>query len=446
MIIRIKYLILCLVAILLFSMCTKTETDKPNGDEEIVDPKDPANPTRKTTFDGKYYHDVPFDGWETEAKLRAELMKDIKWIPLAAVQKSAMSASDVFNSGTEYIGVPYSDGGPTMGFIGRDVSFHTFLSAVNNPKSYLYTAPTVNDNGHRYPYFGSTCSAAVEYIWGLPSILATSVIYKNRAPDIVKRKESQDMKNLQLFDAFCYYTDKSSEGHIFMVYDIARDEDGNIKEIVIIEERTPIFMTTKYTPAALKKRIEDISVPVYIYELAQEYTLPAFMEKNIDEIDKIFPDALCPARGNKSTFAYGKDIEINILSQDYESIEIYNNDALYQTDKISGETMAYNSLPIGQYKARLIGSGKTSSFAYFEVCNPSYTVKLNGRRLYINCPANTTPSFMTINDNVITHALPFKHTANGEWYYDGDLGAATHCRVRFAGKYGTYMANSIKFK
>lgn len=443
--IRLKYLIFCLVAILMLPMCEKPTPEKPNGNEEIVDP-DPETPIRETMFDGTYYHDLPFEGWETETKLRADLMKDVKWTPLAPIQKSGTSKSDVFKTGTEYVGIPYSDGGPTMGFVGRDVSFHTFLSAVNNPKSYLYTTPTVNANGRRYPYFGSTCSATVEFIWGLPSIVATAVIYKNRAPTIIKRKESQDLKDLQLFDGFCYYTDKSNEGHIFMVYDIARDKEGNIKEIVTLEEQTPIIKMTKYTPATLRNRIDKISVPVYIYQLSQKYILPDFMEKNLNEIDMNFPDALCPARGNKSIFAFGKDVEINILSEDYESIELYRNDVLIQTNKISGETMKYSYLAAGDYKARLIGTSKASSFTYFEVCSLSYTVKLEGRRLYINCPAGTTPSFMTINDDAIIHALPFKRTASGKWYYDGDLGNATTCRVRFAGRYGTYMANSVSIK
>ena len=82
--IRLKYLIFCLVAILMLPMCEKPTPDKPNGNEEIVDP-DPETPIRETMFDGTYYHDLPFEGWETETKLRADLMKDIKWTPLAPI-------------------------------------------------------------------------------------------------------------------------------------------------------------------------------------------------------------------------------------------------------------------------------------------------------------------------------------------------------------------------
>ena len=55
-------------------------------------------------------------------------------------------------------------------YVGRNVSFYTFMTAVNNPKSKIYTedlsAPPYHGT-HSATYYGITCSQAVNYALGI---------------------------------------------------------------------------------------------------------------------------------------------------------------------------------------------------------------------------------------------------------------------------------------
>ena len=97
---------------------------------------------------------------------RAKQLTDIRWTPIADVPMYLKKEDvyTVFPKGVEVVGLPYSSVERTDKFIPENVSFETFLSAVANPHSKLYTA------GHGKvcrANFGIVCNSFVRYALGI---------------------------------------------------------------------------------------------------------------------------------------------------------------------------------------------------------------------------------------------------------------------------------------
>ena len=74
--------------------------------------------------------------WQEKAVEYARIMSRVKWTPAA---DGMPKRGGFFKEGTEYTGVPYSSVKTVGRYIGFDIFLKTFLAAVQNPHSVLYT-------------------------------------------------------------------------------------------------------------------------------------------------------------------------------------------------------------------------------------------------------------------------------------------------------------------
>ena len=98
---------------------------------------------------------------------RADQITKLCWTPLAQVP----TQGGYFNQGRTVKGVPYSSVKEMEKFVGQYVSFYTFMTAVSNPKSVLYTENVKEPPYHGTncsTFYGTVCSIAVNYVLGLP--------------------------------------------------------------------------------------------------------------------------------------------------------------------------------------------------------------------------------------------------------------------------------------
>ena len=400
---------------------------------------------RQYYFDGTYYHDLPLEGWETETMARTNLMKDIQWTPISKLPKSDNTYGVYYPAGQLVTGIPYSNVSGTLGYLGRDVSFYTFLSSLRNPKGKMFTTDyrTTTSYDSKSSFYGSACSAMVSYAWGLPATYLTNNVYFDQVKGIIDKKESQDIQDLKLFDIYCWA--KTSGGHMAMVYDIARDKSGKIQQITIFESVHPVSKTTVYTPATLKTKMASFAEPAYFYEYnhADYYgkVEPVrFGEQSLAELDTNVPTSLCVDRGDKVTLRYGSTVTINILSSGYTALELYKDDNLYDTKTLSTtDDVTLSGLPVGMYKARLTTEGKSSEYTYFEIGNINYGVSSANGLLTVSCSTNTSvPQYVLLDDGSGLRRMLYKGVGS-LWHYKGDtVSSTTSCTVYFAGKYGSY--------
>src|SRR5687768_4608430 len=103
----------------------------------------------------------PALGWQERAAERARALSQIQWTPVADTMPSRRGG--YFEKGKQYTGAPYSSVRSVGRYIGFDISVRTFLAAVENPHSVLYTENLRGEVPNAAPYYGTVCSAFTSY-------------------------------------------------------------------------------------------------------------------------------------------------------------------------------------------------------------------------------------------------------------------------------------------
>ena len=145
-----------------------------------------------------------------------------------------------------YNGVPYSSSRVLDKMVGLDISPSTFLSATENPASIVYTRDISDETDPAYNprisnvYFayGVVCSSLASYAMDLP------MHYSTREWDAIPElyevaKETID--DIELADTMVTFNKAVGHtgGHVAVITDIARDEDGRVQRVEITEGWEP---------------------------------------------------------------------------------------------------------------------------------------------------------------------------------------------------------------
>ncbi|HNS33533.1 MAG TPA: hypothetical protein PKN36_11275, partial [bacterium] len=99
--------------------------------------------------------------WKKKAVEYARIMSGVKWVPVSG--KMAGRSGGNFKEGKEYTGVPYSSVKSEGRYIGFDIFLKTFLAAVENPESVLYTESLAGKVANAAGYYGKVCSSFTSY-------------------------------------------------------------------------------------------------------------------------------------------------------------------------------------------------------------------------------------------------------------------------------------------
>ncbi len=169
-------------------------------------------------------------------------MAELKWTPKADV----IDGFGPRKAGVEITGVPYSSVKEYMRFVGIDVSIHTFMTAVHDIHSLFYTENCSEANsksayGITYHgvncscYFGSVCSGFTATCLGT-NVRFDSWQYRT-CRDSFFELENQDVRNLEPGDVL------SEKGHVAIITEIARNDDGSIRTVTLSEHTAPIRRT-----------------------------------------------------------------------------------------------------------------------------------------------------------------------------------------------------------
>jgi len=93
--------------------------------------------------------------WREKAVQYARVLSRVKWTPVAGGMPKR--SGGYFEEGTEYTGVPYSSVKAVGRCIGFDIYLKTFLAAVENPDSVLYTENLSGKVSNAAAYYGTVC-------------------------------------------------------------------------------------------------------------------------------------------------------------------------------------------------------------------------------------------------------------------------------------------------
>lgn len=326
---------------------------------------------------------------------RAHQIADVSWTPLGNIP----NLSGFFSCGGTISGIPYSSVKELDKNVGQEVSFYTFLSAVANPRSVLYTE-RVNIPPYKglncATYYGSVCSMTVNYALGLDRPYESKMF--GTLP-FIKRVTEQTFSSARAGDIVW------RNGHVLMIIDVDRNEHDEVMRIEILENAGNCAFIKTYTLKEFESRWEGIGWVLYRYvglsHLADETGLYLGVEdQNLSEIN--FNTDLSLNRGDHVTYREGETVIVNILSSDYSALELYKDGELLYTKKYTGTPdVEYAGLSYGKYQARLVNDTKYSNPVSFEVLQTDVSVNRGGDYMTISfSSSNSIPEYVVFCNEI----------------------------------------------
>lgn len=285
----------------------------------------------------------------------------IKWTTTNSGMPSAQ------NSGMTKTGLPYSSASMEDGYIGISVSIYTFMCAVKNPNSVLYTEESKGYTGT--DYYGTVCTTVPSSAWNLPCIVTTRAF-----PYFEGVTKKPNFIDLQLGDMIL------SSTHAKFITGIIKDEYGRIAYVKASESTLGGCIENAYISfASFKSTYSGVYQAYSFNNLAyvDNYeAIPWVQLMDESATEPVYPD-LMSQFGDKVTRKYGTDINITVLDNTgYSSIAVYKDGTQIDTKSVANFTIS--SPAVGSYEVRMTGTGKTSS-TYFDIIDN--TITLNGTTL-----------------------------------------------------------------
>ncbi len=378
------------------------------------------------------FHDVPQCESVSNILRRANIMVNLHWIPLNPVPNMLGS---YYPAGQVVLGVPYSSGQEMCTFVGQDVSFYTFLSAVNNPYSYLYTqdlsVPPYKGDLCR-TYYGTVCSAAVDYALGL-RFQYTTYMYKQLPFFSVVSKVFDD--DISLCDLLL------EEGHVGMIYDIIRDRNGRISNVSVFESVHEGTKITEYSRSQFISKWNRVKWELLRYSKIKQTTADGSNDSFALGQTFEFNPCLSTAKGDRVTYAERDSILVNIFKETQGELVVMKDHLLFSSVQISGNSVVLSGLPCGDYEVYILKKDSTRSPSiYFDVVNTYADVAVDEKVTVRFNNATSTPIclvFCQLSHRYLAfHEISEDDMARGYITVNPEEREAYYYKVLFQGKYG----------
>ena len=320
------------------------------------------------------------------------------------------------------------------------MSYHTFMTAVHNPKSVLYTENISQAPYHGLncaPYYGGVCSSTVMYALGI-----NIPYYANQIKDLpfMHQLEQQVVDSLRICDVIW------KPGHVQMVYEVEHRAD-TLYKISLFEIAGKSAHISKYTAKGFKQLWSDYGYVAYRRDNIIYTSSPASFA-DFDPID--YNDDLCPSKGEKAVYRTDETISVNIFNSDYQEIVLSKNDVVVLTASYRGDVYQFSDLEPGIYSCFLQAGDARSKMVSFEVIKTDVSVKkTNGGNLLISFSTDAMADYIAICDiNGVSEYYPISETDRLRGYIvvSPVYYPKYYCKVIFRGDYGTVTNNPIRIQ
>ncbi len=370
---------------------------------------------------------------------RATQMATIQWTPIHNVPWNRGE----FLSGSTMVGIPYSSTKQINKYVGLDVSFHSFMTAVHNPRSVLYTenlgkAPYYGTNCATY--YGTVCSTCIDYALGL-GIPHPSDDFPN-LPDF-EEISLKDIGHLEPGDILY------RPGHVFMIYRVAKNVGGTPITITYFEAGSKICCLEMISYASFKRKVISEDLRGFRYRKIDDvakYEPSAYVPVGNElPVDVHYNEALCPNRGDRAVYRIDEPVIINSFDSTYTNLVVVGED--YSFTITREEDMELRSLPAGTYVAYMTSEESRSDAVEFIVADPQVMVQKDARlHIEFSC-AQGEPRYCVFCDEVGSFKAIFEFTEeerrNG--FIDVNFPDMDnfYCKVVFKTPFGTVINNPI---
>ena len=259
----------------------------------------------QNALDMGYTHAVPESQGVANVIERAYLLSDVEWTPIADVPGLAGSGKlIIFEAGVTYKGIPYSGVTDNDFYVGLNVSLESFLTALKNPNSVLYTENLQSTNSKAATYFGTVCSKFAQYALDVPGSYNTSNIPNIPGMRIIGFKGLYKVDAIKLGDVVV-----NTKQHTTICTDILYDENGKVAFIEIAEATYPTVRRKLWSPDEFYEHFSNYALYRYDYiDDAAKASVPGLC----DQYD------LMPRLGDKFNYKLSSTpAVVDILSDGY---------------------------------------------------------------------------------------------------------------------------------
>lgn len=320
--------------------------------------------------------------WQQKSVEYAGIMSRVKWTPVA---DGMPKRGGHFIAGTEYTGVPYSSVKHVGRYIGFDIYLKTFLAAVENPQSVLYTENLYGKVSNAECYYGKVCSSYTSYalqcgIW---------YVSKVHGPEFragVTIVEPQSAQAAQPGDIIYTPPAKKNGGsHVELVTEVVRNEDGKVTHVRIEESRPETTSNTLRSASAFDAHLASRNRELYrITDLdawregnkAESFLFPNYEDDSASpQINRV----LLLDRGDWVPYHRGQPVKINIMDRDgrgIRSLVIKRGGKIVEEIEHPGKGVVERSFDIcGDYTAHCVmKDGSLSQACEFAVSELDFSL------------------------------------------------------------------------
>lgn len=287
-------------------------------------------------------------------------------------------------SQTVLSGLPYSSARSNDKILNINVTTYTFLTALYNPRSVLYTRYLESSNAETF--YGTVCSAFTDYAHGFRWNLPTQFLNSDRFSSAYYKKPIEEAV---IGDVII------NSNHMILISNIYRNHSGDIVMVEYTHAIPPLVISTTAVYSRFLKKVADEGYECFGYRGVSAIPYernPYVVAKEGETVEPIaYPDIMCEfgdkavLMGGGSTAAgFERQVTVNVLNTEgYSSIQIYRDSVhpidYERTDRdyVLLETRyaledfvlgnARDGLVPGAYKIVMRGPRKTSSTEFFVV-------------------------------------------------------------------------------
>ena len=316
--------------------------------------------------------------WQEKAVDYARIMSRVKWTPVA--EGMPTRGGSHFEKGVEYTGVPYSSVKSVGRYIGFEIFLKTFLAAVENPLSVLYTEDLSGEVSNAATYYGKVCSSYTSYALQC-AIWFVSRHYGPSYREGVSVVAPQSAQAAEVGDVI--FTPPAPGSHVEIVTGITRGEDGTVTHVLVEESSPPTTRTTERDAPSFDSHLASRGKELYrITDLdawrgpnkAESLRFPNYAE---DAASPTINRTLLLDRGDWVPYWKDQAVKLNVMDREnmgVRSLVIRRGETVVEEIEVRDRGVVERSYSVcGDYTAQCVmDDGSTSQACEFSVCDADF--------------------------------------------------------------------------
>lgn len=311
---------------------------------------------------------------------RMRMLCDIEWTPINPVPKQlnrdgTLNLNLQFEVGIPVRGVPYGAQLTYENWLGKSISFETFLSALKNPNSVIYDFGRVGTAYRQTAWYSINCSKAVTFALNLTNTYASGAFSSDPHINRVANAGEYSAEDIRVGDII-----EAVGVHTAIVTDLVYNAMGELSQIEVSEA---------VTPSCRRKRWNIYGTFENFFTHFADYYLLRY--DYVDDVPPVDMESMFPYistsiglnYGNKSNYVLGDDVLITILNKVSNTLNVYTIaadhtrslvDTIDVTDYEESSIVAYTPESAGWYE---IGFALASNQSAEEKNNVGFCINDN---------------------------------------------------------------------